>query len=106
MNRRVEKGMRKKGMPKWKNVVAEIDQLNKRLPNEMPPAGVHYYKYKMNASSDKNDQDEPTVKVIQNRRIVETDDKAKVKIRFSDLPLSKCTQAGLFKSKFIKMTEV
>lgn len=37
---------------------------------------------------------------------METSDKTKVKIRFSDLPISKCTQAGLFKSKYIKMTEV
>ena len=38
--------------------------------------------------------------------MIETDDKAKIKIRFSDLPVSKCTISGLFKSKFIKMTEV
>jgi ATP-dependent RNA helicase DDX10/DBP4 len=45
-------------------------------------------------------------KEIQNRVIVETSDKSKVKIRFSDLPVSKCTQSGLFKTKYIKMTEV
>ena len=33
-------------MPKWKNVVAEIDQLEARLKAETPPTGVHYYKYK------------------------------------------------------------
>ena len=37
---------------------------------------------------------------------METEDKAKIKIRFSDLPISKSTTSGLFKSKFIKMTEV
>jgi len=40
------------------------------------------------------------------RNVVETDDKSKIKIRFSDLPISKCTTTGLFKSKFVKMTEV
>lgn len=37
---------------------------------------------------------------------METDDKNKIKIRFSDLPISKSSISGLFKSKFIKMTEV
>ena len=37
---------------------------------------------------------------------METDDKNKIKIRFSDLPISKASIAGLFKAKFIKMTEV
>ena len=38
--------------------------------------------------------------------IVETSDRTKVKLRFGDLPISKVTQNGLFKSRFIKMTEV
>ena len=29
-----------------------------------------------------------------------------IKIRFSDLPISKATSNGLYKAKFIKMTEV
>ena len=36
---------------------------------------------------------------------METSDKSKIKIRFSDLPVTKSTLSGLFKSKFIKMTE-
>ena len=36
---------------------------------------------------------------------METGDKTKIKIRFSDLPVTKSTISGLFKSKFIKMTE-
>lgn len=38
--------------------------------------------------------------------MIETDDKSLIKIRFSDLPISKCSINGLFKSKFVKMTEV
>jgi len=38
--------------------------------------------------------------------VIETSDKEKVKIRFSDLPISKNSIKGLFKSKFIKMTEI
>jgi hypothetical protein len=45
VNRSADK-IRKKGMPKWKNVVAEIGQLEARLKAETPPTGVHYYKYK------------------------------------------------------------
>ena len=37
---------------------------------------------------------------------METDDKQKIKIRFSDLPISKSSVSGLYKSKFVKMTEV
>jgi len=44
--------------------------------------------------------------VVNGRKIMETDNKQKIKIRFADLPISKCTTNGLFKSKFIKMTEV
>ena len=72
-------------MPKWKNVVAEIDQLESRLKAETPPTGVHYYK---NKSGEIESQ---SAKEIQNRVIVETSDKSKVKIRFSDLPVSKMT---------------
>jgi ATP-dependent RNA helicase DDX10/DBP4 len=46
------------------------------------------------------------VTTIANRKIMETEDKNKIKIRFSDMPISKSTVAGLFKGKFIKMTEV
>jgi hypothetical protein len=35
-------------MPKWKNVVAEIEHLEARLKTETPPDGVHYYKYTSN----------------------------------------------------------
>jgi ATP-dependent RNA helicase DDX10/DBP4 len=38
--------------------------------------------------------------------VIETDDKTKIKIRFSDLPISRSSVTGLFKSKFVKMTEV
>ena len=37
---------------------------------------------------------------------METDDKQKVKSRFSDLPISKATTSGLFKAKFVKLTDV
>ena len=43
---------------------------------------------------------------MNRQNLIETDDKTMIKIRFSDLPVSRCTISGLFKSKFIKMTEV
>ena len=75
---------------------------------EVPPSGVLYYKYKAPKEDNEEEIKEPVDKSEQNRRrnVIETSDKAKIKIRFSDLPLSRCTQNGLFKSKFIKMTEV
>jgi ATP-dependent RNA helicase DDX10/DBP4 len=45
------------------------------------------------------------IKQVSNKRIVQTSDKSKIKIRFSDLPISKATISGLFKSQFIKMTD-
>jgi hypothetical protein len=44
--------------------------------------------------------------VIANKKIIETEDKQKVKIRFSDLPISKASTSGLFKAKFVKLTDV
>jgi ATP-dependent RNA helicase DDX10/DBP4 len=91
-------------MPKWKNVVAEIEVLDSRIKAETPPAGSLYYKYKP--------KDEEGAEVTTNterkslRKVVETDDKSMVKIRFSDLPISRSTVTGLFKSKFVRMTEV
>ena len=62
-----------------------------------------YYKYEAKSEDGKEVKEIP-----RNSRhpIIETSDKQKIKIRFADLALSKCTQNGLFKSKFIKMTEV
>lgn len=91
-------------MPKWKNVVAEIEILESRIKAETPPVGALYYKYKP--------KDEEGAEVTTStekkslRKVVETDDKSKVKIRFSDLPISRSTVTGLFKSKFVRMTEV
>ena len=45
-NKRDQKGLRKKGAPKWKSVVAEIENINKRIKEEVPPPGVLYYKFK------------------------------------------------------------
>lgn len=42
---------------------------------------------------------------MANRKIINTSDKLKIKIRFSDLPVSKSTVSGLFKAQYIKMTE-
>lgn len=44
--------------------------------------------------------------MLSNRKIEETSDKQKVKIRFSDLPISKASVSGLFKAKFVKLTDV
>ena len=103
-NRRKTKEQRKKGQAKLKNVMAEIDQLETRIKLETPPAGTLYYKYKPELEKGSNEEE----KVVQKTKstILETADKTKVKIRFSDLPISRCTTSGLFKSKFIKMTEV
>ena len=92
-------------MPKWKNVVAEIDQLEARIKEEVPPAGSLYYKYKPKEEPTENSKTNTEIKVT-NRKVIETEDKTKVKIRFSDLPISRSTTTGLFKSKFVKMTEV
>lgn len=102
--RRQTKDQRKKGQSKWKSVVAEIDSLKNRIEAEVPPSGILYYKYTPKS-------EDGTEKVVEHQKVsrhkvLETDDKTKIKIRFSDLPISKCSVSGLFKSKFIKMTEV
>lgn len=66
----------------------------------MPPSGVLYYKYKH------PEVKEESSNTIANKKIIETDDKTKVKIRFSDMPMSKASINGLFKAKFIKLTDV
>ena len=111
---RKNRDQRKKGQSSWKNVNLEVEQLNRRILQETPPSGVLYYKYKPK-KEDAEDEDalreeEKAAMLTGNKKrhhpILETNDKTKVKIRFSDLPMSRCTQNGLFKSKFIKMTEV
>lgn len=49
----------------------------KRIPNEAPPSGTLYYKY--------DDQN------LRSGFIQGTNDKNLIKIRFSDLPISKAT---------------
>ena len=111
-NLRKNKEQRKKGQAKWKSVHAEVEQLNLRILQETPPPGILYYKYKpkteeAGAAGDKEDAKEESKTPVDKRHpILETSDKDKIKIRFSDLPISKCSQNGLYKSKFIKMTEV
>ena len=63
----------------------------KRIPNEVPPCGTLYYKF--------DDQN------LQSGVISTTNDKNLIKIRFSDLPVSKATTQGLYKASFHKMTE-
>lgn len=84
-------------------MVAEIEQLEKRITEETPPRGVLYYKYAPGATNEKEEQ--KNEKIVANRKIEETPDKSKIKIRFSDLPVSKATLGGLFKAQFVKMTE-
>lgn len=86
----------------------EIDLLNKRIVDETPPEGVLYYKF----SEDKKEDDEEWKNIngknssqIANRKVEQTSDKKLIKIRFSDLAISKATIGGLFKAKYIKMTE-
>jgi ATP-dependent RNA helicase DDX10/DBP4 len=66
----------------------------------VPPSGVLYYKYKHPEAK------EETSNTIANKKIIETEDKTKVKIRFSDMPMSKASINGLFKAKFVKLTDV
>ena len=54
--KRDSKDVRKKGQPKWKNVVAEVAVIEKRIVNETPPEGSLYYKYK--AEEDKKSKTE------------------------------------------------
>jgi len=75
---------------------------------EAPPSGVLYYKFKpeKKEAEEKDEAKDEVDASTRRRAVIETSDKTKIKIRFSDLPLSRCTQSGLFRSKFIKMTEV
>jgi len=97
---------RKKGAPKWKNILAEVEGIKKRLDVEVPPSGVLYYKYKPDAAASADKEDDGKSNSIANRKVIETDDRQKVKIRFSDLPISKASVSGLFKAKFVKLTDV
>jgi len=54
--KRDSKDVRKKGQPKWKNVVAEVAVIEKRIAKETPPEGSLYYKYK--AEEDKKSKSE------------------------------------------------
>lgn len=84
-------------------MVAEIETIKKRIESEVPPSGVLYYKYK--SPTEKEEEAAPKT-TISNKKIAETEDKNKVKIRFSDLPISKASTSGLFKAKFVKLTDV
>ena len=74
----------------------EITQLVDRITKETPPSGSYYYKYQEKADSIP----------LPSMKIIPSSDKDLVKIRFADLPISRKTKSGLYKSKFIKMTEV
>jgi len=95
--RDVKQKLKKKGTPKWKNVVAECELLEKRIPKETPPHGVAYYRFRPK---------EEVKEAEQGAKVIDSCDKTLIKIRFNDLPISKCTINGLFKAKFTKMTEV
>ena len=91
-------------------MIAEIKNIEGRIEVETPPKGVLYYKYKADGKGDgdkiRDDDDQDVLdQAITNRKVMETSDKLKIKIRFSDLPISKSTLSGLFKAKYIKMTE-
>lgn len=104
--KREDKGQRKKGQPKWKNVVAEVESIKARIEKEVPPSGVLYYKYKAKDEAANTEEKKEKPRTIANKNIQETDDKNKVKIRFSDMPISKASVSGLFKAKFVKLTDV
>jgi ATP-dependent RNA helicase DDX10/DBP4 len=92
---------KKKGSPKWRNALTEIETLTKRISKESPQPGTLYYKYKQDDASKTDKSNKPS-----KRKVVDTTDKSLIKIRFSDLPISRATINGLQKAKFIKMTEV
>ena len=92
--------------------MAEIKTIEERIPEETPPKGVLYYKYKAQTGQVADDENQDIAENNQQKtsanaysKIQETSDKRKIKIRFSDLPISKSTLSGLFKAKYIKMTE-
>ena len=67
-----------------------------RILQETPPSGILYYKYKPKSEDDNGEaqKDQPDEMLPQKKRhhpILETDEKTKIKIRFSDLPLSRCS---------------
>ena len=93
--------------------MAEIEGLEERITKECPASGNLYYKFKPAAQTSEDKADDKTAAgtgerqfSVSKRGIIETDDKSKVKIRFSDLPISRNSVTGLFKAKFVKMTEV
>ena len=74
--------------------------MNMRILQETPPSGVLYYKYKPKAGDEDEKRDdeemvteipEPKTGKKRHHPILETSDKSKIKIRFNDLPLSRCT---------------
>jgi hypothetical protein len=77
--------------------------LEKRIPKETPPSGVAYYRFRPQEEI-KEEAEQATTG--NSRKIIDSCDKSLIKIRFNDLPISKCTINGLFKAKFTKMTEV
>ncbi len=66
--KREEKGQRKKGQPKWKNVAAEVESIKARIEKEVPPSGVLYYKYKAKEEP-ANGGEEKKSRTIANRNI-------------------------------------
>ena len=86
--------------------MAEVEHIMKRIESEVPPSGVLYYKYKNPEVEEDKETEENKSRQIANKKILETEDRSKVKIRFSDLPISKASVSGLYKAKFIKLTDV
>jgi ATP-dependent RNA helicase DDX10/DBP4 len=73
---------------------------------------VYYYKLDAGVVLNKEEegQGEKAAKesesVEHGRKLITTTDTRKVKVRFCDLPVSRYTSRGLFKSKYLKMTDV
>ena len=53
--------------------MAEVENIKKRLDNEVPPSGVLYYKYKHPEAG--KEEEGKTGNTISNRKILETEDK-------------------------------
>lgn len=69
-----------------------------------------YFRYLEDSEDVKGSGDPNLIKEVEessgHKKFVKVNDTSKIKIRFSDLPISKYTSKGLFQAKYVRMTEV
>lgn len=83
-----------------------------RIKKETPPTDIFYYKIDASILKNKDEASAEGTSLKENeveengRKLIVTTDTKKVKVRFCDLPISRYTSRGLFKAKYLKMTDV